>query len=166
MACQLARAGEEVALLVLIDTPCRPAGPGALFRNWLTWAPNDTQSNTLAAEPIRQSILSALRLHVLSAVARLGIAKRSLEARFRRYPAEANGIALKRHRPAVYAGDAVLLHSEHTSEKDLAVYGGWHRLTGGALVTKAVAGSHYDMMYEPSVAVLAWELASWLGENT
>lgn len=165
MACQLRDAKEEVALLALIDTYFANGRLGVPLQYQMAWA---RQSETpVAVAPtahrvLPRELLNGLRLSCFSAALRLGVARPQLNARLRRYPTEAHGIALRRYRPRPYDGDAVLFHARSVTPAPHAAYDGWERLIGGTLRMRPVAGSHYDMMYEPNVTALARALAAHL----
>ena len=162
-------AKEEVALLALIDTHfANGRSPGVPFAVQMAWARQSEKPVAVSATAHRvlpRALLDELRLSCLSTAERLGFARPRLDARFRRYPAEAHGIALRRHRPRRYDGDAVLFHVRNTMPASYSAYDGWKRLIGGRLRMRAVAGSHYDMMYEPHVTALAHALAAQLPEG-
>jgi oxalate---CoA ligase len=169
MACQLRDASEAVALLALIDTHfAQGRSPGVPFEVQMAWARQSEKPvaiSTTSHRVRRQALLAELRLSFLSTAERVGFVRPRLDARFRRNPAEAHGIALRRHRPRRYDGDAVLFHVRDTMPASYAAYDGWKRLIGGRLRKRPVAGSHYDMMYEPHVLALARALAAHLPED-
>lgn len=159
---QLREAGEEVALLAIIDTYCQTGKPSLPLSARLFLARQHARSNMQVgafSSSVGETVVNYVRLDAMSLASRLGVGKSRLAARFRRYPIEAHSVALRQYRPETYAGNATLFHTRPIVPGTHSHYDGWRKLIRGQLTTRPVAGSHYDMMYEPTVSTLALALA-------
>jgi oxalate---CoA ligase len=159
---QLREAGEEVALLAILDTHCPTGRPSLPLSARFFLARQHARSNGRVgafSSSVGETVVNSVRLDAMSLASRLGVGKGRLEARFRRYPIEAHSVALRRYRPATYAGDATLFHTKPFEPGANSHYDGWRKLIRGRLTATPVTGSHFDMMYEPGVATLAQALA-------
>jgi aspartate racemase len=162
IARKLREAGDEVALLAILDTHCRTGTPSLSLSARISLAREHARSKRqLGAFSTKfgETVVNSVRLNVMSRAYRLGVWRSRLEARFSRYPIEAHSVALRRYRPVTYAGDATLFHTKPIEPGISSHYDGWRKLILGRLTTKPITGTHYDMMYEPDVATLAQALA-------
>ena len=142
MACQLEAAGEEVALLVLLDT--FPAGLNAAVKlqylaTKLRYAPAKAKHKIYRrAYKIYQKIGRPLP-PVL----------KNIE--------EINFTAVKDYEPRAYSGDVtLLLASDLTADYDSK--DGWRELVRGNIETHEIPGNHLNIIKEPGVRVLAERL--------
>jgi aspartate racemase len=179
MACQLEAAGEQVAVLALLDT--YPAGYFKLLKN----------SRTLNGRAAR--IAQKCRAHVrnlakLDSGDKLRYVGRKLgyvpaKAKHRLYRRayklyqkfgkplppvlqnieEINFAAVKDYEPQIYSGDvALFLASDLTASYDL--HDGWRELVRGQIVTHEISGDHMNIVKEPHVGEVAEKLRTMLAE--
>ncbi len=178
MACQLKAAGEEVALLALLDA--YPAGyfkllPGSgslgqrvqrVFRKLQSHGQNLNQLSGVA----KLEYLAG-KLRFAPAKARHKIYRRAYKL-YRRIgrplPAvlrnieELNFAAVKDYVPKVYPGQATLFLASDDLTAAYDVEEGWQGLVAGGLEKIRVPGNHLDIIKEPHVGVLARELRASL----
>ncbi|MGI8499890.1 MAG: AMP-binding protein [Hassallia sp.] len=172
MAQQLYRLGQEVDILVMIDT-CRPGysqrlpfakrialhldnvlqlGPAYLKQNAEGWS----QWGKYMLKHKYKRYLTAAR-HLLNVVHRLPENDKHLEI------IDANALALSKYSFQVYPGKLTLLRTDDKS-RDEAVgveydpQFGWGDLIVGGLDIHYVPGSHNSLLYEPYVEVVAEKL--------
>ncbi len=173
IACQLEAAGEEVALLALLDT--FPAGyfkllPGnsslgqRLARRAKKWQSHLTNLRGLNAADKVQYL--ATKLRYAPAKAKHKIYRRAYKIYQkigRPLPTvlknieEINFTAVKDYKPQIYSGDVtLLLASDLTADYDSK--DGWRELVRGNIETHEIPGNHLNIIKEPGVRVLAEKL--------
>ena len=178
MACQLKAAGEEVALLALLDA--YPAGYFKLL-------PGSGSFSQRMQRVVRKVQSHAQNLSQLSGVAKLEyvagklrfapaktkhkIYRRAYKL-YRRFgrplPAvlrnieELNFAAVKDYVPKVYPGSATIFLASDDLTAAYDVEEGWQGLIAGGLEKIRVPGNHLDIIKEPHVGVLARELRAAL----
>ena len=167
VARRLQDAGEEVALLAILDTTFvgRSAAlplSARLQRHMGRRKPNARPGPFEGSVP--RMIAQQLRLDAMAMCRRFGLLDGALDSRFRRFPVEAHSIGLRLYRPKPYPGDAVLFHSECDAPQLARDYGGWQSLIGGTLATQPIPGSHSDMMYDPAVESLGLALSKRIAQ--
>lgn len=177
MACQLEAAGEQVALLALLDT--FPAGyfkllPGnsslaqRLSRRARKWQSHLTNLRTLnAADKLRYA---GTKLRYAPAKAKHKIYRRAYKIYQKvgrplppvlKNIEEINFAAVKDYEPQTYSGDVTLfLASDLTADYDSQ--DGWRELVRGHIETHQIPGNHLNIIREPGVRVLAERLRACL----
>jgi len=171
MAQQLRRAGEEVALLALIDSyrPGRIDYMPQIHWQGLPLLADYHLGNMLLRDPAKQLRYAQerarnlyLRLHrsLRPDAGKQGSEVGSFERNLRRVY-EANSQAEQHYRPEVYPGKITLLWSSETTTRsylDRRLH--WSELAAGGLEVHAIPGDHMSMIEEPYVNVLAGKLQS------
>jgi thioesterase domain-containing protein/acyl carrier protein len=172
MAQRLRAAGEEVALLALIDT-FSLTGEDRLG----LWQATLHRARQMARLPWRAlpGYLAARARNLFRAVAmRLpqpvyaSIAKplsspgRTVPRSLRLSPYEAHGMASRAFVPTPYEGDAVLFSAVGNRR---GLQDGWAGLVRGKLEIRDLPGGHYDILGQPQVRALARELDAVLAER-
>ncbi len=168
MACQLRSAGQEVALLALIDSPCpgyKRAGPvpsrsksrardyaGRIWRNLLhlrklrPGAMPAFLGAKIGNFAMRVAGGAAFRLSLrLGRAALPGLRTRS-------------GVLLqagKLYRPQSYPGRLTLFRAKGNSTVERSLYWGWDQVAAGGVELCVVEGGHDSMLEEPHVTGLA-----------
>jgi amino acid adenylation domain-containing protein len=177
MACQLEGAGEQVALLALLDT--FPAGyfkllPGnsslgqRLSRRARKWQSHLTNLRTLNATDKFRYLVNKLRYAPAKAKHKLyRRAYKIYQKVGRPLPPvlknieEINFTAVKDYEPQIYSGDVMLfLASDLTADYDSQ--DGWRELVRGNIESHVIPGNHLNIIKEPGVRVLAEKLRSSL----
>lgn len=172
MAQRLSAAGEEVALLALLDTFAHSGEdrPG-IWRATLDHAKRMTRlpwrelPGFLAKRGRNVCRVVAMRLpQPVFALMRGVFSDPSREAprSLRLSPYEAHGMASRAFVPTPYEGDAVLFSAVGNRR---GRHDGWARLIKGKLEVHDLSGGHYDILGEPQVRVLARELGAVLAER-
>jgi aspartate racemase len=177
MACQLLAAGEQVAMLALLDT--FPAGyfkllPGnsslgqRLARRAKKWQAHLTNLRGLSAADKLKYL--ATKLHYAPAKAKHKIYRRAYKIYQRigrplppvlKNIEEINFTAVKDYEPQIYSGDVTLfLASDLTADYDSK--DGWRELVRGNIETHEIPGNHLNIIKEPGVNVLAEKLKGCL----
>ncbi|MEZ4867758.1 MAG: HAD-IIIC family phosphatase [Caldilineaceae bacterium] len=151
MAQQLQRAGQEIALLALIDTPVKPMPVPQLA----------LEQQALPAD----EVMRAYMVRDFSALAHGDHAQpdqernASQEHFFALF--KANYQARLHYNPQRYQGDLVLFYAR---AQVVDVLAGWSDLVAGDLTTVALPGDHYSIMRAPHVKQLAQQLAQFLNQ--
>jgi len=170
MAHRLRDAGEEVALLALMDTPCggqmprRPGEPAEITAQVFSgMGVALTYDELRPLDPDGQLVLALEKGRRAGAV---GADFDLDQARRLRDVLEANVEALYGYRPRPYPGRLVLYRAEERREQDsrrpeLA----WIELAAGGLDFVVVPGNHATMHEPPHVDVMATDLGRRLGEQ-
>ncbi len=160
MACQLAKQGEEVGALVLIDAYC-------LSRAWFT----PRLSLSYLAEEFNQKAHRALdRLRGVFVRPQMTPQLATPESIWHTMHVTFNQ-ATKRYRPQLYPHRVVLMKAAQlpdelqlTAQKmDDSL--GWRSVVTGELVIYPVPGHHFNMVYEPHVCGLAAQLQQCLHQQ-
>ena len=142
MARQLLAKGEEVGLVVLLDTYASNPKP-VKFTDLLS-DPSQVKLGQLPTElrkKLRRTILAWRLPEVLKKVMRT------------------NAHAVEQYRLEPYSGKAVLLRAGDSWRVSEDPYGKWSQLVG-TLETFEIGGAHMDILREPQVGVLAERLKS------
>ena len=173
MAQQLRDAGEDVALLALIDSFAHVGRKRIGLRQWLVrnrqWFAGMSLIELLAyvAFRIRRAavvIALVLRHKLFAAAWRCFETRGRPIPRFLRRPADANAMINATYRARHYDGGAVLFKAELNEWQHADKHDGWHDLVKGGLEIRAIAGRHFDIVREPHVRELAKELDACLAE--
>ena len=171
MAQQLSAAGEEVALLALIDSysPVAIDQPkqvdeemmasslakdlGSVFGTELPISFEDLKQEGLEQQ-LQRILREAKGLNILPP--EIGMEQmRKLFGVF-----QANLMAMYRYQPQPYSGRIALFCARELEAEDR----GWHELAVGGLETYRIPGDHYTMMRSPDVEILAKHLEVLLRE--
>ncbi|MET0396317.1 MAG: non-ribosomal peptide synthase/polyketide synthase, partial [Longimicrobiaceae bacterium] len=170
MARRLRAAGEQVALLALLDSVLAPpdAEPGDDLRPYVDFALHlglDSGAVGVSGADAR-AMGHAERLdHVRRAALAAGLfppdvgAERvaSLFAVFR-----ANALALRRYVRGTYDGEVVLLQAAEGSASDPSVRAAWEGVAAGGVRAHTLPGTHFSMLREPLSRAVADVLADEL----
>jgi thioesterase domain-containing protein len=164
MACQLQRQGEEVALLLAVDSEPPGVSPppvplrhvvGRLRSYWRDGALRESLSWQLRVR--RERYFS--RRFGTGETQRLAAVRYAHAEAHRRYLAD-----------AIFDGDLVLVRSEDWARRhDKDWHLQWHNLVAGELILDTVDGSHGDLVADTTAAILAEKIraavdrsATWL----
>jgi thioesterase domain-containing protein/acyl carrier protein len=174
IAQQLLAAGENVALLALLDTYHLLGQKTVGKRQW--WARHSERLAKLESREIPAYL--ALRIKNVMIVSSIALRSRLIPAlwrvcemlnrpipQFLHRPAVANDVIRRNFRPKPYEGDAVLFQAELPATKHPDVHLGWRNLIKGGVDIRPVPGRHFDFLKEPHVRRLAEELADCLAER-
>jgi aspartate racemase len=169
MARQARDAGEQVALLVLMDT----FAPAALAEEEfddalaLSWFGRDLgmpagKRLSVPAEELRGLPAEEAFGRVLAKAKEEEVLPQEAEAaQLSRYfhCYLANSVALLAYEPRTYAGRVVLLRARDEEDKHhLGPTRGWDAFTAGEIAVEEVPGDHATMVFEPNLKVLAERL--------
>ena len=176
IAHQLRRAGEEVALLALIDAPCPgKRGPIALVERVERRSRNLSARIFRNLRRLRELQATTVPRFLWERVVRLatelgGVPAFRWSARLQRplLPAfrgrrQAFLYAARSYRPALYPGRLTLFRacaSSPSTERD--PLWGWDRVAAGGVELHRVVGEHHELMKEPTVGCLAATLQACL----
>lgn len=156
MAQQLVSAGDEVALLALIDAPGNVTAPPWTSR--LGYIASRLRAERIAAlrPMIRDAVPAPVHAFFYALRVRAGIAPRTAVPRALPGVLETNRRAFASYRRTPYRGGAVLIRAEWGArraarEQDL----GWSALAEGGLLVVDVPGDHDQVMRQPVVGRVA-----------
>ncbi len=152
MARQLVEAGQEVALLALVDTRAREVEEPRFGTEaeMFAWAISDEVSISLESIRSLDAVLREAReAGVVPPDFTVADARRQLEVY------QACRQAAWAYRPAPYAGRVVLFQA---TEEPLSVAADWQQVVGGEIEVHRVPGSHQTMVCSPHVRGLAEQL--------
>lgn len=143
MAQQLHDAGEEVPLLVLLDTYAPDLHKAAI------------RSDQRFFDPLKKSVMRWL---VRRALRRSGV----VPTRLRNFHiVDAYDAAVMAYQPRAYRGRLTVFKAKDSwGAADM----GWTELSNGGLDVHTLPGDHYSLIQEPQVAVVARELQKLIGE--
>ncbi|MCB9183925.1 MAG: amino acid adenylation domain-containing protein [Flavobacteriales bacterium] len=143
MAQQLRDAGEEVPLLVLLDTYAPDLHKAAI------------QSDLRFFDPVKKAVMRWL---VRRALRRSGV----VPARLRNFHiVDTYDEAVMAYQPRPYHGRITVFKAKESwGPADM----GWTALSSGGLDVHTLPGDHYSMIQEPQVAAVANELQKLIGE--
>jgi thioesterase domain-containing protein/acyl carrier protein len=171
MAQQLRAAGEEVALLALLDTA---SGFGRRRASWGQWfVHHRDQLRTLALKEfpgylaLRAANLAEM-IYMRSRIKCFAMAWHYFERtnrpvpRFMRRPVAANDMIRRNYRPQTYEGNATLFKAELYAWNHPDAHDGWYELIKGKLEVRPISGRHYEIVKQPHVQTLARELSGAL----
>ncbi|EGJ29281.1 MULTISPECIES: non-ribosomal peptide synthetase [Moorena] len=165
MAQQLSAAGEDVALLALIDSysPVAIDRPEQVDEQMLASSlAKDLGSVfgtelSIAVEELKQGGLEEQLQHILREAKGLNILPPEIGIEQMRKlfgVFQANLMAMYRYQPQPYSGRIALFCARELEAEDR----GWHELAVGGLETYRIPGDHYTMMRSPHVEILAKQL--------
>jgi thioesterase domain-containing protein/acyl carrier protein len=173
MAQNLRAAGEEVALLALIDTFCHAGRSRVGWREWLALHRDRLQEQSFFRIPA----YLWLRVRNLAGMIHARLRRKSYSAawhfyksrgkplpRFLRRPVPANDMIRYNYRPRPYDGDAVLFKAERNAWNHPDEHDGWYGLIKGRLEIRPITGGHLDIMTQPHVRAVAAELSDALAK--
>jgi thioesterase domain-containing protein len=173
MATQLQRAGEQVEVVVLIDSFARlfsaeQSAPDAqqevrlaalFYQDVLRAAGQDSAlSQDALARMQPQERLVALEKAGQSAASALGIGPEPLEAQHRVF--KANLRAALSYTPQVYAGSVICFEATDSPQDH-----GWQAFVADDLVTHRLEADHYSILRSPVVETLAAQLRIYLDRS-
>lgn len=174
IAQELRAAGEEVALLAMLDTYYHLGQKRVGMRQWLT----RHRERLANLHPRERPAYFALRVANAVTISKIAIRSRVIPALWRIYerldqpvprfliqPTVGNDIIRRNFHPQPYDGDAVLFQTELPASKHREVHEGWRRLILGNLDIRPVPGRHFDFLKEPHVRTLAAELSDCLAQS-
>lgn len=171
MACRLRRAGEAVALLVLIDSRLRTGNtmpPGPRIRGHLRrLAALDAQGRAAyVAQRIRPFLKRVSNRLLPVGTAALGSARKAHAAGRRLAPQEVEAVSTHVSRGFVltpgYDGPALLIKTELPPSLRADAHDTWARLMPGGLTVVPISGEHDEILGEPYVRALAAALGEHL----
>ena len=177
MANILKAAGEEVALLALLDTTTHLGQAYVNLAQWLELhgAPSGLKRIKeirrflwFRTRKIYDNFYQHLRRTVLFPIWNIYRATGKPLPRFMRNPRRANRLVRLEHRNMpTYQGDAIYFKADPMpgSANHPDVRGAWHRLIEGRLEVKNVPGHHDEIIKEPFVKILAIELDKKIAER-
>ncbi|NES24812.1 MAG: non-ribosomal peptide synthetase, partial [Symploca sp. SIO3E6] len=169
MAQQLQAAGQEVALLALIDSYAPRKSELELDETSL--------ANSLAADlgglfgtelPLTQLNLEQLQpqeqlQQIFNAAKRLNLLPPEVDIEQMHHlfqVFQANRVAIANYQPQPYSGKVALFCASSTAEDR-----GWNSITKGELKTYTIPGDHYTMMRSSHVQTLAQQLETYLNQQ-
>jgi acyl-CoA synthetase (AMP-forming)/AMP-acid ligase II/thioesterase domain-containing protein/acyl carrier protein len=171
MAQILRAAGEEVALLALIDTFCHAGQARVGWRKWLALHRERLREQTFFNIPA----YLWLRVKNLVELTFVQLRRKSYAAAWRFYksrgkplprllwrPVPANDMIRHNYRARPYDGDAVLFKAQRNAWNHPDEHDGWYGLIKGRLEVRPIPGTHFEIMNQPHVRTVAAELADVL----
>jgi len=171
MAQQLRAAGEEVALLALLDTA---SGYGQRRVGWTDWLAHHRErvkklplTELPAYLGVRSSNLAGMvgrniRIRFFAMAWRYFERTNRIVPRFMCRPVPANDMIRRTYQPQPYDGDATLFRAEPYAWAHPESREGWQKLIKGKLEIRSITGQHYQIVDLPHVQVLAAELGNVL----
>ncbi|MGE0652769.1 MAG: AMP-binding protein [Alphaproteobacteria bacterium] len=171
MAQVLRAAGEEVALLALLDTFCLAGQKHVGWREWLALHRERLREQSFLGIPaylwlrVRNGIeLNYVRLRRKSYSAAWHFCKARGKPlpRLLWRPVPANDMIRHNYRPRPYDGDAVLFKAERNAWNHPDEHDGWYGLIQGNLEIRPITGTHFEIMRQPHVRTVARELTAAL----
>jgi acyl-CoA synthetase (AMP-forming)/AMP-acid ligase II/thioesterase domain-containing protein/acyl carrier protein len=173
MAQQLRAAGEEVALLALLDTASGYGQRHVTTRDWLAHHRERMRSLGVSQIPaylwLRTANLAGI-IYMGTRIRCFALAWRILESRnwpvprFMRRPVPANDMIRRTYQAKSYDGDATLFKAERYAWNHADAHDGWRDLIKGKLEIRPIPGRHYEIVKQPHVQALAVELADALDQ--
>ena len=176
MTRQLQAAGENVALLVLIDAYSGQGRRRVTLRQWFgrRWPEfsrlRTTEIGSFLVQRLRNAIgmvVASTRRKLTTARWRLsGVGSREHTNVVRRQSLEeTNSMAVWAYRMQPLEHDAVFFKGELHAWDHPDVHDGWKSLILGDLEIRTIAGRHFEVMSEPYVQKLAAELVECLRDK-
>jgi acyl-CoA synthetase (AMP-forming)/AMP-acid ligase II/thioesterase domain-containing protein/acyl carrier protein len=171
MAQHLRAAGEDVALLALIDTYSAYGRKKVTLRDWLAHHRDRLKTLPPAKVPgylwlrirnLAKIIYMRLRLKSYYAAWTFFKSRGKPLPRILRRPVPANDMIRRGYQPRPYDGDVVLFKAERYAWAHADQHDGWHKLIRGCLEVRPISGRHYEIMTQPHVQALAEELSDAL----
>ena len=172
MAQQLKRAGQEVALLALLDSWAPQAGGGREEQEveLLVWFAGEVgqlfgKEVLITARELREVEEQKREGYILERLKGADILPPELGMQEIKQYLEvfkANMRAMEGYRPRVYEGKVVLLQAERQPPGGHDRTHGWGQLAAGGVEVARVPGDHYTMVRAPQVQVLAERLGAYL----
>jgi acyl-CoA synthetase (AMP-forming)/AMP-acid ligase II/thioesterase domain-containing protein/acyl carrier protein len=173
MAQHLRAAGDDVALLALIDTYSQAGERRVSTRDWFahhrqrvkSLAPGQVPGYLwLRARNVTKTVYMTLRVKCFSNTWRFFESRGQPLPRILRCPVPANDMIRRSYRARPYDGDAVLFKAERYAWAHADQHDGWHYLIRGCLEIRPISGRHYEIMTQPHVQTLAKELSAALAK--
>jgi len=174
MAQMLRDAGEEVALLALIDAWSQVGRQRIRLHQWLALKLKRAAGSNLAElgssvafwikRAFQEFTYFPLRARFFAATCVLCEWSGRPVPRFLRNPQLVNLYISAKYHAEPYQGNGVLLEAERTDWAHADRHEGWHQLVQGGLEVRNVPGEHVEILEEPYVATLAKELKICLEE--
>lgn len=171
MAQQLSAAGEEVALLALLDTFSHMGESRVGFRDWLAHHRERLKTLRLLEIPaylgLRVVNLADTAYQVLR-MRGISFGWRFIKSRgwpipgFLRLPVATNQMIRQAYQAEPYGGDATLFKAEKYAWTHTDAHDGWRELIKGNLEIRPITGRHFEIVKQPHVQKLAAELADAL----
>jgi len=167
MAQQLRAAGEEVALLALLDTASGYGQRRVGWRDWLAHHRDRMKELRLTDLPaylgLRALNLAGMvgrniRIRFFATAWRYFERNNRTVPRFMRRPVPANDMIRQTYQPRPYDGDATLFRAEPYAWAHADSHEGWQELVRGKLEIRPISGRHYEIVDPPHVQTLAVEL--------
>jgi len=171
MAQQLRAAGEEVALLALLDTASGHGQRRVGWADWLAHHRRRVRGLTLAELPaylgVRASNLAGMvgrniRIRFFSLAWQYFERTNQTVPRFMRRPVPANDMIRRTYKAQPFDGDAVLFKAESYAWAHADSREGWRKLIKGKLEIRPISGRHYEIVDPPHVQILADQLSDAL----
>lgn len=153
MACQLRAQGEQVGLLVLLDTYV-----GKL-------KPISSSVTRLLDRSFRQSLLRDFPKRAKASLSRK--IRTALLSRALKNVLQSNQAAAERYVLQPYGGKVTLFRASEASDKGSeGLYSAWTALATGGLEVHQIVGHHNDILAKPQVDLLASKLRACIDLNT
>ncbi|MGE0652768.1 MAG: thioesterase domain-containing protein, partial [Alphaproteobacteria bacterium] len=171
MAQILRTAGEEVALLALIDTFCHYGQARVGLREWLALHRERLRKQSLSNIPgyvwlriknLVELTFVQVRRESYAVAWRLYKSRGKPLPRILRRPVAANDMIRHNYRPRAYDGDAVLFKAERNAWNHTDRHDRWRDLIKGRLEIRSITGTHFEIMTQPHVRKVAAELTAAL----
>lgn len=173
MACQLVKAGEQVPILVLLDTyltdsPFEESGWSyyrmILKKHWTVLRTSGPQGRLDYLKFYRETLFQKLTGYIRQRDA--SKQKRRESGRFEEITRirESNLTASSRYRPGSYPGRVILLKALRGSLRDQPA-NGWDQVQTGELVIHPIDCYHGSILFEPAVSGLAEIMNQYLSPN-
>ena len=173
MAQHLRGAGDDIALLALIDTYSQAGERRVSTSDWLahhrlrvkSLAPGQVPGYLwLRARNATKTVYMTLRVRCFSNTWRFFESQGQPLPRILRRPVPANDMIRRAYQPRPYDGDAVLFKAERYAWAHADQHDGWHKLIRGRLEIRPISGRHYEIMTQPHVQMLEKELSAALAK--
>jgi acyl-CoA synthetase (AMP-forming)/AMP-acid ligase II/thioesterase domain-containing protein/acyl carrier protein len=171
IARMLRAAGEDVALLALIDTYCHAGRRRVGLREWLRHHRDRLKEQSWSQIPAYLWLRTTnfvwmaymeLRLRSYAAAWRFYKSRGKPLPRFLCRPVPANDMIRRNYETRTYDGDAVLFRAERYAWTHPDQHDGWYGLIKGRLEVRPISGGHFEITRQPHVRTLAAELSDAL----
>jgi acyl-CoA synthetase (AMP-forming)/AMP-acid ligase II/thioesterase domain-containing protein/acyl carrier protein len=171
IARMLRAAGEEVALLALIDTYCHAGRRRVGLREWLRHHRDRLKEQSWSQIPAYLWLRTTnfvwmaymeLRLRSYAAAWRFYKSRGKPLPRFLCRPVPANDMIRRNYETRTHDGDAVLFRAERYAWTHPDQHDGWYGLIKGRLEVRPISGGHFEITRQPHVRTLAAELSDAL----
>jgi len=171
MAQRLRAAGEEVALLALLDTASGYGQRRVPIRDWLSHHLKRLKATSPSQVPAYLAmratnfvgmVVMGVRIRCFALAWRYFERTNRTVPRFMRRPVPANDMIRRTYQPRAYNGDATLFKAERFAWTHADSHEGWKELVKGKLEIRPISGRHFEIVQPPHVQCLAAELADAL----